>query len=89
MANSIDLPPLYDILIKGGGGMSDIWTGWMSQFVQTLIQFLNEFGVFMPKITTEQRDSIEIPENGQMIYNTTLGKFQGYESGAWKTFTTS
>lgn len=89
MANSIDFPPLYDILIKGNGAMSDTWNGWMSQFVQTLIQFLSEFGVFIPKITTEQRDDINAPDSGQMIFNTTLGKFQGYENGAWKTFTTS
>lgn len=89
MATSIDLPPLYDGLVKRDATMSDIWTGWLSQFVDTLIQYLSQFGVFIPQLSTDERDAIQSLMDGQMIYNTTLHKFQGVENGVWKTFTTT
>jgi len=89
MATSFDLPPFYDLLVKKDGNMSDIWVGWLSFFVDTLIQYLSQFGAFIPQLSTEERDAIQTLMNGQMIYNTTLHKFQGVENGVWKTFTTT
>jgi 6-phosphogluconolactonase (cycloisomerase 2 family) len=34
------------------------------------------------KLTTGERDALT-PSNGDIIYNTSLNKFQGYENGAW------
>ena len=67
--------------------LSEIWVGWFSTFYQTLISYLTESGLFIPVLTTEQRDTLQNVLDGQMIYNSTLGRFQGYEAGAWKTFT--
>lgn len=40
-------------------------------------------GAFMPpRLTTTERDALT-PSNGMLIYNTTVGAFQGYASGAW------
>jgi len=36
----------------------------------------------VPRLTTAQRDAITA-FNGMVVYNTTTGKFQGYEAGAW------
>ena len=36
----------------------------------------------LPTMTTAQRDALTAA-NGMIIYNTTTGKFQGYEAGAW------
>lgn len=41
--------------------------------------------VLIPRMTTTQRDALT-PVNGMIIYNSTLGKFQGYEAGAWNNF---
>ena len=38
--------------------------------------------LLLNRLTTTQRDALT-PTNGMIIYNTTTGKFQGYESGAW------
>lgn len=37
----------------------------------------------IPVLTTAQRDALSGAANGMLIYNSTLGKFQGYEAGAW------
>lgn len=40
-------------------------------------------GVFQAGVfTTSQRNALS-PENGQIIYNSTTNKFQGYAAGAW------
>lgn len=40
----------------------------------------------LPVGTTAQRPVF--PENGTIRYNSTTAKFEGYENGFWKTFTT-
>ena len=38
--------------------------------------------LLLPRMTTTQRDALTAV-NGMLIYNSTLGKFQGYEAGVW------
>lgn len=38
--------------------------------------------LLLSRMTTTERDALTAI-NGMVIYNTTLGKFQGYEAGAW------
>jgi hypothetical protein len=84
MANNIDQLNYYDPLIKGKQDkMSEVWISNISAFIQTLQGYLTQFGILVPQLTTAQRDSIQSPVNGQIIYNTTLNKFQGRENGAW------
>ena len=84
MANSIDQLNYYDPLIKKNTNkMSDEWISQLSSFIDTLNGYLTPFGMLAPRLTTEQRDSIQSPVNGQIIYNTTLDKFQGFENNAW------
>jgi hypothetical protein len=93
MANDFDQFPLYDNLTKNGtDNMSDVWIGSMSTFFQNLVGYLTQNGIFIPQITTTERDNIQTPVYGQMIYNTTTNEYQGYiattpPAGSWKVFT--
>lgn len=87
MAQDFDQFPLYDPLIKRGTlQMSDIWIGSISTFYMNLIGYLTQNGILMPMLTTVQRDQIQSPQNGQLIYNTTLGTAQYFKAGAWVSF---
>lgn len=88
MAVDFDQFPLYDPIIKEDSrNISDIWSGSFSTFYETLIGYLSQNGLFVPAVTTTQRDAIRNPVNGQMIFNTTMQQFQGREGGVWRTFT--
>lgn len=91
-----DLFPFYDDLIKRNQlKMSDVWVAAFSSFIQTLQTYLSQNGSFLPQLTEAERDAIQLPVGGQMIYNldTQLPQIFVYTSiidpvqGDWKTFT--
>jgi len=87
VAIDFDQFPLYDPLVKKGTlKMSDEWVAFMSTFYQNLISYMSQNGFFLPQLTTAQRDAIQSPMNGQMIYNTTLGSAQYFKAGSWASF---
>lgn len=87
MANEFDEFPLYDPIIKPGTNkLSDVWVGSLSNFYQNLVAYLSQYGMLMPNLTTEQRDQIQSPRNGQLIYNTTLNSAQYFKNGTWTSF---
>lgn len=101
MATEFDDPPVYDALTKNDNDyMSDGWILWISTFFQTLSEYLSQYGVFIPNLTTEQRNTIQSPQEGQLIYNTdripgpprvaVLQVWQvKLDVGAWRDITTT
>jgi hypothetical protein len=84
----IDQPPLSDPIIKSNSQViSDSWSAWLAGFYQFITIYITQYGFFVPVLTTTQRGTIQSPVNGQIIYNSTSNTFQGYQNGAWKTFT--
>jgi hypothetical protein len=86
MARDFDNFPTYDPLVKAGTlNMSGVWADFMATFVQTLQEYLSQNGMFVPRLTTTERDALRNVIGGQLIYNTSLNKFQGYEGNplAW------
>lgn len=87
MANDFDEFPLYDPLTKKGTDyMASNWVDFMATFYMNLIGYLTQNGILLPQVTTAQRDAIQTPQNGQMIYNTTLGSAQYFKAGTWTSF---
>jgi hypothetical protein len=87
MSADFDQFPVYDPLIKSGtNAMSDVWVSAMITLFQNLISYLSQNGIFLPNLSTEQRNLITSPQNGQMIYNITDNTGQIYKNGVWTNF---
>lgn len=85
---NFNLPPIRDPITRSGEPMSDVMQMWLGEFIQNLLSYLTSSGIFIPNVTSTDRDGVISPQNGMIIYNTTIGAPQIYQSGAWKTFTT-
>jgi hypothetical protein len=90
-----DSPPLYDAILNplNRNTWSSIWIGYWSSFYQTLISYLSQNGIFLPQLTTDERDLLDVDTlvNGQMIYNITTNAPQFWQfiapgPGVWRTF---
>lgn len=68
MARDFDNFPTYDPVIKNGVYLSNVWSDFMATFIESLREYLSQFGNFVPSISLEQRNTIQTPQEGQMIY---------------------
>lgn len=68
MARDFDNFPTYDPVIKDQIYLSNIWSDFMATFVETLQGYLTQYGIFVPVLTLSQRDDLNNPQEGQMIY---------------------
>lgn len=68
MARDFDFFPTYDPLVKDQVYLSNVWGDFMATFVESLREYLSAHGAFIPKLTKDQKDSIQNPIEGQMIY---------------------
>lgn len=68
MARDFDNFPTYDPLVKNEVYLSNVWADFMATFVETLQGYLTQYGIKVPRLTLAQRNSIQDPEEGQMIY---------------------
>jgi hypothetical protein len=85
MARDFDNFPTYDPVIRQGSPyLSAVWSDFMATFVETLQGYLTQNSIFVPRLTTAQRDALQNVINGQIIYNTTTDNFQGYQAGSWQ-----
>lgn len=95
MSADFDGPPIYDELTKNSEDyISDIWTAWITTFGQTLAGYLSKYGIFIPNVTTSQRNEIQSPQLGQFIYNTSTNELQVWQvkppaAASWHVITTT
>jgi hypothetical protein len=87
MARDFETPTIYDPITEDGMYSSYIWASWLVTFYETLIGYLSQNGIFVPKLTTAQRNSVTNPEDGQIIYNTDYNSVEYYMLGTWGFFT--
>jgi hypothetical protein len=100
MSRDFDNFPTYDPVTKEQIlYLSNIWADALDTFIQTIQGYLSQNGIFIPNLTTAERDAIQSPVEGQMIYNTnaTVGPPRSAalqiwqvkaDVGAWRTVTT-
>lgn len=67
------------------------WSSWFSLLTAFLQSFLTPYGINVPNITKEERDSIINPQNGSIVYITTEGgvdvkELQVFIDGSWYKF---
>lgn len=87
MANNIDQLNYYDPLVQQKENrMSEVWIANFSAFIQTLQGYLTQYGMLIPQVTTSERNSIQSPVNGQMIYNTDTATAEYFKAGVWTAF---
>jgi hypothetical protein len=89
--NDFDEFPLYDELTKKDLSkqnyvMSDVWRESMATLFNNLISYLTQGGILLPQLTDKQRDDLINPQNGQMIYNISIGSAQYFKAGVWTSF---
>ncbi len=70
MARDFDDFPTYDPVIKDDIYLSNVWSDFIATFVETLQEYLTSDGIVVPNLLTSQRDVIQNPQEGQMIYVT-------------------
>ncbi len=70
MARDFDFFPTYDPLVKDQVYLSNVWSDFMATFVESLREYLSQRGAFIPRLTLAQRNEIQTPVEGQMIYVT-------------------
>ena len=70
MARDFDFFPTYDPVVKDQVYLSNVWADFMATFVESLREYLGSNGMFVPRLTLAQRDEIQTPQEGQMIYVT-------------------
>ncbi len=68
MARDFDNFPTYDPIIKDTVYLSNIWSDFMATFIESLREYLSQYGAFIPVLTVEQQNSILYPQEGQMVY---------------------
>jgi hypothetical protein len=68
MARDFDDFPTYDPVIKDQIYLSNVWSDFMATFIESLQEYLTSFGIFIPVLTLEQRNEIQDPQEGQIIY---------------------
>lgn len=68
MARNFDNFPTYDPIIRNEVYLSGIWADFMATFVESLQGYLTQYGIFVPRLTVAERNSILDPQEGQMIY---------------------
>ncbi len=68
MARDLDNFPVYDPVVEKKVYLSGVWSDFLATFIDSLQGYLTSFGVLVPNMTLAQRNTIQAPVEGQMVY---------------------
>lgn len=93
-------PPIYNRLLTLDKEISNSWSNWFNSITKVMgycivHDYLIIGGVRAQEVpvltavsmTKAERDSLDNARDGSIIYNTTSGRMNFREGGAWVTFT--
>ena len=71
---------------------SDDWKLQLRKFIDDTDQRFDDLNnwiksLTLPEYTRTERDALDAPQNGQMIYNSTDNRIELRQNGAWKYIT--
>lgn len=89
MAAPLDIKALKD-MATNGALLNQALSGLINNLDQMVLPADHggtgqSYGGIIPRYTTAERDALVSPEDGLLIYNTTIEEFQGRANGAWET----
>lgn len=83
MARDLDSFPTYDPVIKDKVYLSNVWSDFMASFIDSLREYMSQHGFFVPRLTLAERDEIQDPQDGQMVFVSDISELQIWKAGAW------
>ena len=81
---------MWGTLLVGAPNVANNGVGGTKANAAAALEVLSTTKGFLPpRMTATQRDAIATPPDGLIVYNTTAGKLNLREAGAWKTLTSA
>jgi len=84
-SSGINFPSITtsDLTVTGTGSITLASGNDLSLTATDRVKVTGNTPFKLATMTTTERDALPLAENGDMIYNTTDNKFQGYADGSW------
>ncbi len=89
MSLQFNPPPIYNRMLDEQGRVSGEWQKWFNSMHEATRSYLDPNGVYIPQLTTAERDAIPNPDEGLQIYNKDELEGQIRQNAMWRRIVTN